>query len=74
MAGPRRYEIMLTRRVNPSDSVQVRVLPKAICWRCYSEAKGRSPWISDCELWAARDEVNGSDGAEHRGSDMRRAA
>src|SRR5262245_45946915 len=40
----RGYEIMLRRRVNPSEIVPVRVLPKAIGWRYYPEAKGKSPW------------------------------
>jgi hypothetical protein len=57
---PRGYEIMLTRRVDPGDIVRVRVLPKAIGWRYYPEAKGRPPWMCDCELCAPRGEVNAS--------------
>ncbi len=57
---PRGYEIMLSRRVNPGEIVRVRVLPKAIGWRYYPEAKGKSPWMCDCELCAARGEVNAS--------------
>jgi hypothetical protein len=57
---PRGYEIMLPRRVTPSEIVRVRVLPKAIGWRYYPEAKGKAPWMCDCELCAARGEVNAS--------------
>ena len=57
---PRGYEIMVPRRVTPSEIVRVRVLPKAIGWRYYPEAKGKAPWMCDCELCAARGEVNAS--------------
>src|SRR5262245_34483639 len=57
---PRGYEIMLPRRVTPREIVRVRVLPKAIGWRYYPEAKGKAPWMCDCELCAARGEVNAS--------------
>ena len=45
---PRGYEIMLLRRVAPSDIVRVRTLPKAIGWRYFPEAKGKQPWLCDC--------------------------
>src|SRR5215813_9311896 len=57
---PRGYEIMLPRRVTPKEIVRVRVLPKAIGWRYYPEAKGKAPWMCNCELCAARGEVNAS--------------
>ena len=57
---PRGYEIMLPRRVTRSEIVRVRVLPKAIGWRYYPEAKGKAPWMCDCVLCAARGEVNAS--------------
>jgi hypothetical protein len=57
---PRGYEIMLTRRVAPTEIVRVRVLPKAIGWRYYPEAKGKSPWLCDCEVCVPRGEVKAS--------------
>ena len=57
---PRGYEIMLKRRVNPNEIVRVRVLPKAIGWRYYPEAKGKSPWTCDCEVCVPRGEVKAS--------------
>ena len=59
-SDPRGYEIMLPRRVKPGEIVRVRVLPKAIGWRYYPEAKGKSPWMCDCEFCSARGEVNAS--------------
>lgn len=57
---PRGYEIMLPRRINPGEIERIRVLPKAIGWRYYPEAKGKSPWLCDCELCTPRGEVNAS--------------
>jgi hypothetical protein len=59
-SDPRGYEIMLPRRVNPNDIARVRVLPKAIGWRYYPEAKGKAPWLCDCEVCVPRGEVKAS--------------
>jgi hypothetical protein len=59
-SDPRGFEIMLPRRVNPNDIVRVRVLPKAIGWRYYPEAKGKAPWPCDCEVCVPRGEVKAS--------------
>jgi hypothetical protein len=58
-SDPRGFEIMLPRRVNPNDIVRVRVLPKAIGWRYYPEAKGKA-WLCDCEVCVPRGEVKAS--------------
>ncbi len=56
-SDPRGYEIMLSRRVAPSDIVRVRALPKAIGWRYFPEAKGKQPWLCDCEFCVPQGEV-----------------
>lgn len=57
---PRGYEIMLPRRVEPSEIVRVRVLPKAVGWRYFPEAKGKAPWMCDCPVCSPRGEVKAS--------------
>lgn len=59
-SDPRGYEVLLPRRINPGEIARISVLPKAIGWRYYPDAKGRSPWLCDCEFCTPRGEVNAS--------------
>lgn len=57
-ADPRGYEIMVPRRIQPSEIVRARTLPKAIGWRYYPEAKGQRPWACDCDFCQPKGAVN----------------
>lgn len=57
---PRGYEIMLPRRVAPGEIVRARVLPRAVGWRYFPEAKGKAPWMCDCPVCSPRGEVKAS--------------
>jgi hypothetical protein len=48
---------MLPRRVAPGEIVRVRALPKAIGWRYFPDAKGKAPWLCDCDFCTVRGEV-----------------
>lgn len=56
-ADPRGYEIMIPRRIRPSEIVHARALPKAIGWRYWPEAKGKPLRTCDCPVCMPRGEV-----------------
>jgi hypothetical protein len=72
-SDPRGYEIMLPRRVHPSEIVRVHVLSKAIGWRYYPEAKGKPPWMCDCAFCVPRGEVKAKRQRAHLAARIRRA-
>ncbi len=57
LADPRGYEIMVPRRIAPSEICRVRVLPRAIGWRYYPGARGRPMRLCDCPVCLPRSEV-----------------
>ncbi len=54
---PRGYEIMLPRRIEASEIVRWRVLPKAIGWRYWPAAKNLPMRLCDCPCCLPRGEV-----------------
>ena len=56
-ASPLGYEILLTRRVRPDEIKSIRVLPRAIGWRYWPEAKAQDRWPCECPMCAPRGEV-----------------
>lgn len=56
-ADPRGFEIVVPRRILPSEIRRVAVLPKAIGWRYWPEAKGRPLRLCDCPMCVPRGEV-----------------
>ena len=70
---PRGYEIMLPRRVAPSEIVRARALPRAIGWRYFPEAKGKAPWLCDCPVCEPRGEVKAGRQRVRLAERMRRA-
>jgi hypothetical protein len=53
---PRGTEIMIPRRIRPSEIVRIRVLPEAVGWRYAPTAKNRYP--CDCPMCLPKGEVN----------------
>jgi hypothetical protein len=56
-ASPLGYEILLPRRVLPKEITRIRVLPQAIGWRYWPEAKSQDRWPCECPMCAPRGEV-----------------
>jgi hypothetical protein len=54
---PRGYEIIIPRRIKPSEIVRARVLQRAFGWRFFPNAKGRLPPTCDCPM--CRDTIKG---------------
>ncbi len=54
---PRGYEIMVPRRIEPGEISAVRVLPEAVGWRYWPEAKNRPLRVCDCPMCTPRGEV-----------------
>jgi hypothetical protein len=54
---PRGYEIMISRRITPSEILRVRPLPRAVGWRYHPGAKGRPAVMCDCPMCLPRGEV-----------------
>ncbi len=70
---PRGYEIIIPRRIAPSEIVAARTLPRAIGWRYYPDAKNQPMKTCDCPYCLPRGEVKA---ARYRGrvtAAMRRA-
>lgn len=57
-ADPRGYEMLVPRRIEASEIVSIRTLPKAIGWRYWPDAKASSRRPCDCPVCAPRSEVN----------------
>ncbi|MBL8565363.1 MAG: hypothetical protein JNM89_06570 [Hyphomicrobiaceae bacterium] len=57
LADPRGYEIMVPRRIVPSEIRRLRVLPRAIGWRYYPGARGEPMRLCDCPVCLPRSEV-----------------
>ena len=55
--SPLGYEILLPRRIRPSEITSIRVLAKAIGWRYWPEAKSQDRWPCECPMCAPRGEV-----------------
>lgn len=56
-ADPRGYEIMIPRRIEPREIRSVRVLPEAVGWRYWPEAKNLPLRACDCPMCSPRGEV-----------------
>lgn len=54
---PRGYEIMIPRRIVPTEIIGLRVLPKAIGWRYWPGAKNQPFNLCDCPMCMPRGEV-----------------
>lgn len=55
---PRGYEVMIPRRVRPSEIVRARVLAQTFGWRYAPEMKGKPPVACDCPMCRPYGEVN----------------
>ena len=55
--SPLGYEILLPRRVRPSEIIRIRVLAKPVGWRYWPEAKTEDRWPCECPMCAPRGEV-----------------
>lgn len=47
---PRGFEVMVPRRITPREILGARVLPKAIGWRYWPEAKNKPLRLCDCPV------------------------
>ncbi len=54
---PRGYEIIVPRRIAPSEITTIKVLPKAIGWRYWPEAKNLPLRMCDCPMCMPSGEV-----------------
>lgn len=55
---PRGFEILVPRRIKPSEVVRARVLGKVFGWRYAPHLKGSPPMLCDCPACLPRNEVN----------------
>lgn len=56
-ADPRGYEIMIPRRIEPGEIRSVCVLPEAVGWRYWPEAKNLPLRVCDCPMCSPKGEV-----------------
>lgn len=54
----RGYEIVIPRRIQPAEIKGVRILPRAIGWRYYPDAKNKPLKTCDCPCCMPKGEVN----------------
>ncbi|MGE0212527.1 MAG: hypothetical protein AB7S41_12595 [Parvibaculaceae bacterium] len=52
--GSRGFQVLVPRRIRPSEIVRVRLAPQGVGWRYYPTAHGDNRWPCDCAACVGR--------------------